>query len=571
MLHFYNFYLRKGLLSKSTLIITILSISMLFWLNGYLPYYVAQTVKDSNLSNQSSIFQNAEFISGKVIAYSLSMGSFVLLVSLFAGFKGATLFRSEIEDSSILVMISKPINKFRFNLVRWMVFMTIMFLFVFTLSISQAFGMMLGSKFVELSALDIFLGTTITTALGMVIALIFSSIALILSTFLSSALTIGLTALIGLISPITSIIQPLTTSETQIAVGKSMDKLLGMNSSFYKQLEDVNVESFDEINKDDIFISNAELSTLYYLNNKEYNLITTPENVSLTKRVQITDIISEDNFKEILSEKDVEKRKNKVEIFKNTRAFHTLKAKTNPYTYLKFLDISYHSSLLSSIIADVAVSDEQMSKFYQYFNVQSASNGSGNLGPIRKNRKVVEDSNFIFSSSFIGNDNKISSIIQDENGQSLYSLQLYLLTTIADFISKQEEEKGAKISEGDFYLADIESLKDFLNENKEFSSEIIPANLNIEQWLKSKDVYDYYEFLGGKEFSNLREKLIKENSNFTQSLQLVVTNDPNTDKLYTKYESTDYLNKYWVLAFYITFSLLLTFISFYKLNRLNIR
>jgi len=43
-----------------------------------------------------------------------TMTSFIsVFVSIFAGFKSATLFKDEIEDGTFLVMISKPISRSR--------------------------------------------------------------------------------------------------------------------------------------------------------------------------------------------------------------------------------------------------------------------------------------------------------------------------------------------------------------------------------------------------------------------------------------------------------------------------
>jgi ABC-type transport system involved in multi-copper enzyme maturation permease subunit len=472
----------------------------------------------------------------------------LLHISLFAGFKGAALFRSEIEDSSILVMISKPINKFRFNLVRWLVFMTAMFIFVFLLSLFMSFGMMLGSNFIELTARDIFLALAITTCLGMVVALIFSSIALILSTFLSSSLTIGLTALVGLISPITGIIQNLVTPDTQATVGKRMEKLLGMNNSFYEQLSNPEIDSFDQIQEKDIYISNAEISTIYYLRNKKYNVLLPSSGVSLTNRIKITDVISKKYFDNIINETNPEKRKEKVNNFKKTTPFHKLKNVSNPYSYLKYFDISYHFQLLSSIISDVSVSDEQMNKFSSIFSAASGSNSSGNLGPVKKDRIVDTSSVFMFSESFINSENKVSSILQSglvENQKDV-TFQLIFLTAIADFISQKEEETGTKISKEQYNLSQIESLKKLVETNyDEFASSFPGMSQNsLENLLKSKDVYDYYEFLGGESFSSIREKLIRDNASFATSLELVLANDPEADTLYTNYTLTDFLNKY---------------------------
>ena len=211
MLKTYKYTLIKYLKAPSTWVIFVVSCFIAGFLGGYLPYAPIK------LSSPKA----SQVYSQVVIVAVASMTTFLsLFVSVFAGFKSATMFKDEVEDGTFLVMLSKPTNRSQIIFGKWLALQTTIALF--TLSTASFFGLFTlafdkGDQIKDLIKIgaqpisdNLFQITMTIWGILTLMGLIFSSIALLLSTKLSVGATIGISIAIGVFIPITSLITTLT-------------------------------------------------------------------------------------------------------------------------------------------------------------------------------------------------------------------------------------------------------------------------------------------------------------------------------------------------------------------------
>ena len=234
----YNMY--KYVKSWSTWIILGVALIIAF-ISGFLPFAYMKTDRSDSAMKYAVI----------IVATVAGMTSFVsIFVSVFAGFKAAQMFKDEVEDGTFLVMLSKPITRSRLIFFKWLALQTILLLFTFLISLTYGIAVAIFDKGDVIHGLNLLGIHTLTSKLGSVMfllwailslsGLIFSSIALLLSTKLTVGTTIGISIAFGVVIPITGIIGMFTRhSEYYSLQNNNLDFL---NNSISK-IEDMSTKN----------------------------------------------------------------------------------------------------------------------------------------------------------------------------------------------------------------------------------------------------------------------------------------------------------------------------------------
>lgn len=195
----FRYTLKKILVSPSTWVIFILTIVVL-GLCWALPIALFSIAGD-NISWTKDLVLLFFYPTWKLLAFTGFIG---LMLLIFIGAKATQIFRDEIDDGTLLILVSKPISRNRIWFEKWLSFQTtVIFYIFFTILIG---GLLLiipgvGGTVVYLALLP-YMG--ILFGIGLLFDLIFTSIVLLLSLVLNSkatiAITIGFAALVNIFS-----------------------------------------------------------------------------------------------------------------------------------------------------------------------------------------------------------------------------------------------------------------------------------------------------------------------------------------------------------------------------------
>lgn len=218
----FKYTLKKYMKSPSTWVIVGISMFLVIVIGGFLPFSLLKPDKPDAAVTYGTVS----------IALVAGITSFLaIFTSVFAGFKSATMYKDEVEDGTFLVMLSKPITRSKIIFFKWLALQTTIIMYTFIVALSFAVAILVfdnGYKINELKAMGIetLRSKVIMIALALwailfVVALIFSSIALLLSTRLTVGTTIGISIAIGVIIPITSLVGTFTMKPEYSAIGSS--------------------------------------------------------------------------------------------------------------------------------------------------------------------------------------------------------------------------------------------------------------------------------------------------------------------------------------------------------------
>lgn len=201
----YKYSLFKYVKSWSTWIILALTVLIVTMIAGYLPTHFISKVK-----------HNPQIYARLSLIIVSSTTTFVaIFTSVFAGFKSATMYRDEIEDGSLLVMLSKPLTRRKILLSKWLALQTT--IAAYTLITAIAFMVTIEAadigKNIDLSIVGTSSLASKAIAISLlmwlvleVLAVIFSSIGLLVSSKFSIGVSAGICIGIGVVIPVTSII-----------------------------------------------------------------------------------------------------------------------------------------------------------------------------------------------------------------------------------------------------------------------------------------------------------------------------------------------------------------------------
>lgn len=241
----YRYTLNKYLRSWSTWIIIGVSFLFTFILGGWLPF------EFFNPTANSAERHYMELSIGLVAGVTTFLSIFT---SIFAGFKSAQMFKDEVEDGTFLLLLSKPIPRGKIIFAKWMSLQTVMLVYTFITAFAFMIAMLsfdTGDKVSQINALGVATlsqnapwTSMIMWAILSIFGLIFSSIALLLSTRLSTGTTIGIAIAIGVFIPMTGIISYFTK---KVEVEKVANNELENTYTAMKSLDEIYNENSDAL------------------------------------------------------------------------------------------------------------------------------------------------------------------------------------------------------------------------------------------------------------------------------------------------------------------------------------
>ncbi len=203
----FKYTLKKYAVAKSTWIITALSVIISGVIGGYLPFSLINT-------SHSDAYQTYGIISTVIVSSITAMLS--IFISIFSGFKAASMYKDEVEDGTFLVLLSKPHTRRQIIFGKWLALQAISLIYTFITILAFIIFVSVFDSGDEIHGLaengistlssKIFEIGGIMWAILIVMSLIFSSIAILLSTKLSVGGTVGAAISMGIIIPVSSLI-----------------------------------------------------------------------------------------------------------------------------------------------------------------------------------------------------------------------------------------------------------------------------------------------------------------------------------------------------------------------------
>ncbi len=159
--------------------------------------------------------------------YTLLTPVLVILIALFAAFKSVQLFRDEINEGSLLLVISKPISRKRILMQKWLSLITIFGIFILPILATQTTIMLIFIKYRAAHHL-IWLGLMGEFFVLIVFFLLISSLALMLSLRLGVKSVLGLSFACTILVAVSNSVQMFTYhSQFQIINSKKSDVRFG--------------------------------------------------------------------------------------------------------------------------------------------------------------------------------------------------------------------------------------------------------------------------------------------------------------------------------------------------------
>ena len=362
----YKYTMTKYAKSWSTWIIMVIAFVIVYTIVGPL-FFGKVTNKISAIKYESitSIFL------GAVISLTL------LFASIFTAFKGAQVYRDEVEDGTFLIVLSKPQSRNQIIFYKWLTYMTFNILFLVVVLLAATLGIVIEGRtpVYNISGINISIyhnlwkNIGVLFGLGFVILLIFSSISLIISTKLSAGATIGLVIAIGVSVQITGLIGQFSQT-TQYDVGflqSSVNtRIKSYNNSITKLAKKHNVDTNLKKYKEQIGQLDKVLTMIY--------------TISMAKKgVEI----------------DAGKKAPKKLIGLGLSSIGINNNKTVSFKFLSFIDISYQEYLLGNIADQVSSKKSPNSSIIEPFALASKQQPSA--AGIKKQEliKVITDNSMI--------------------------------------------------------------------------------------------------------------------------------------------------------------------------------
>ncbi len=435
-----------------------------------------------------------------IVASVTTIGSATSIVSAtFAAYKAVQIYKQEIEEGTFLVLVSKPINRKKIIFEKWLALFTIIALYVFILISFYIFLVLIIDPGGNIANLDIppisdqiFLVGLILMVIILMLTLMFSSIALILSSKISSSATIALVAGLGAIIPITGLIPTFTNKQSQSMITVPINPL---NANKIPRDETV---SFIEEVIGSSSINEASILNLFKKVNTTYDLI--------------------DGNDEYVNNLGVNS------------------GQTDIYSDLFFLDLNYQLSSIATIASDLLIPKKDSD-----FIAAAAMMGgftqsptlSGEVKVIKKNIPVSE-----LSSMFLKTLQEYKAVTKSkEYGEGIYPFFDYIL--LANGIT------NTKKTTNENFLTQLITLIPTIIQNQDFIlSPIISTILNdknVPDDLKRKLENKNNPFLG--EIKGIEVLLlVKINIELGSGLNLIISSK-NINDFYVKNEIpqiTDY-------------------------------
>ncbi len=206
----FRYTTKKIFISPSTWVVLFLSIVILS-LSWSLPFVLANAQAPIKISWTKNLVLSTMLSTWKIFTFSTFI-SFTLII--FIGVKATQIFRDEIDDGTLLILVSKPISRNKIWREKWLSFQVTLILYVFlTILVSGLILLIpkIGNATIY-SALLPYMG--ILFGIALLFDLIISSIILLLSLVLNSkatiAISVGFAALIGIFSQTLEFLIPIS-------------------------------------------------------------------------------------------------------------------------------------------------------------------------------------------------------------------------------------------------------------------------------------------------------------------------------------------------------------------------
>lgn len=196
----FRYTTKKIFISPSTWVVLFLSIVILS-LSWCLPFVLANAQAPIKISWTKNLVLSTMLSTWKIFTFSTFI-SFALII--FIGVKATQIFRDEIDDGTLLILVSKPISRNKIWSEKWLSFQVTLILYVFlTILVSGLILLIpkIGNATIYSTLLP-YMG--ILFGIALLFDLIISSVILLLSLVLNSkatiAISVGFAALISIFS-----------------------------------------------------------------------------------------------------------------------------------------------------------------------------------------------------------------------------------------------------------------------------------------------------------------------------------------------------------------------------------
>ncbi len=219
----YKYNLKKYMRTVSTWILLAIAIALV----GLLTWVISQTPKDNN-----DVTADQKFILYKLsISQSFTYVGMIILVMvvIFAAFKSVQLFRDEINEGSLLLVISKPISRRRVLQQKWMALLSVFFIFIIPVVIVHTGILLMYMKPHSLHK-EIYLGFFSEIGVSLILFILFSSLFLMISLKLGVKSILGISFAFVVLLFVSQSLQTLTYVNTfKLENGKVNDGIFGPN------------------------------------------------------------------------------------------------------------------------------------------------------------------------------------------------------------------------------------------------------------------------------------------------------------------------------------------------------
>jgi len=167
----------------------------------------------------------------QIKVFWMIVGFISIFASIFTGFKSVQLIRSEIEDGTLLLILSKPIPRHILILQKWLSIVVINLIFSFSVFfILLLYFAITPSTFP--SSLNTFSPSNYLKVsfafwgILFLLMMLFSASSILFSMFFSSAITIGASIAVSILIPILSIVSSFSISRSYKSIATQIDKPL---------------------------------------------------------------------------------------------------------------------------------------------------------------------------------------------------------------------------------------------------------------------------------------------------------------------------------------------------------
>lgn len=403
----YKSAILKYLKSPSTWIPLLVSIVVVLGVGVIMPFVLI----DLKRPDVASTYQIYAIVSVSTIASSSTLFS-----ATFAAYKATQIYKQEIEEGTFLVLISKPISRRRIIFEKWLALITILlgytaiviiFYEVFILIFDP--GYQIANLAMEPISKNIFIVGFILFFVILLLTILFSSIALLLSSKFSSASTIASVAGLGALIPVSGILPTFTLNNDYIVVSRNIGStLIGKNPSeqtndFLNQLPSLSSVKF----------TTTSLKNLFHELNKSATTI------------------------------------NSSQEYANNIALYS--GEKNIYSSVFFMDFYYQLNQISSIATD------RLWANVDKYSLINSSNSSFSIRPDVAGKKVVVDNNIEINQiieKFLKTIQEYQKTISDSN----YLQNFY---NVFNIIMKLKDIPGATVVQDETsYLSNAKLLID---------------------------------------------------------------------------------------------------------------